>query len=308
MPHYEIRLFGEGAAGARVEGALLRDLLNALVEGVRRATRLRVEGRSSAPGMPPAWLEKASAFMVVGFREGSTVVELEAPVVDDAIVERTGLGPLFEIPDRQSTGIGWLRESLDDALAGDAASDRYDGGLLEAISGWGRVLDHGITRIEFRNGTGSVSQIDDAALERAAGLKRSTPPPRRVRIAGRLEQIRHSDRAFTLILEDGVRVRGLAADVPPEVMGTLWGKKTTLSALAHFRPTGSLLRLEADHLEAAGDDFTLWAREPAPLFADTDEARLRQPQGPRTGINAIIGAWPGDETDEEILRALEELS
>jgi hypothetical protein len=35
---------------------------------------------------------------------------------------------------------------------------------------------------------------------------------------------------------------------------------------------------------------------------------FRRPQTATTGINAIFGRWPGDETEEEILAALEELS
>jgi hypothetical protein len=34
----------------------------------------------------------------------------------------------------------------------------------------------------------------------------------------------------------------------------------------------------------------------------------RRPQGPRSGINAIFGAWPGDETDDEVFAMLEEMS
>jgi hypothetical protein len=39
-----------------------------------------------------------------------------------------------------------------------------------------------------------------------------------------------------------------------------------------------------------------------------DGGVFRQPQGPRSGVNAIIGRWPGDETEEEIASALLELS
>lgn len=45
-----------------------------------------------------------------------------------------------------------------------------------------------------------------------------------------------------------------------------------------------------------------------PLVRKLDLKALHQPQGPTTGINAIIGKWPGDESDEEILAYLEELS
>jgi hypothetical protein len=45
-----------------------------------------------------------------------------------------------------------------------------------------------------------------------------------------------------------------------------------------------------------------------PLVRRLDIAALHQPQGPDSGINAIIGKWPGDESEEEILALLEELS
>ncbi len=35
---------------------------------------------------------------------------------------------------------------------------------------------------------------------------------------------------------------------------------------------------------------------------------LHQPQGPDSGLNAVMGKWPGDESDEEILALLEEMS
>jgi hypothetical protein len=43
-----------------------------------------------------------------------------------------------------------------------------------------------------------------------------------------------------------------------------------------------------------------------PLTTDTSDYQVAQ--GPQTGINAIIGQWPGEETDEEISELLEELS
>jgi hypothetical protein len=44
------------------------------------------------------------------------------------------------------------------------------------------------------------------------------------------------------------------------------------------------------------------------ILGDFDRSVLYLPQGPDTGINAMIGKWPGDETDEEIAAILEELS
>jgi hypothetical protein len=44
-----------------------------------------------------------------------------------------------------------------------------------------------------------------------------------------------------------------------------------------------------------------------PLLSLT-EPPLRQSQDRTSGINAIIGRWPGDESDEVVAKALEELS
>ena len=82
-----------------------------------------------------------------------------------------------------------------------------------------------------------------------------------------------------------------------------------IDGLAVFRPSGRLLRIEAEGIEPAAEaDLGVWSRQPRPTFAALAEHHLFQAQGPRTGINAIIGQWPGDETEEEFLAALAELS
>ena len=47
---------------------------------------------------------------------------------------------------------------------------------------------------------------------------------------------------------------------------------------------------------------------PTPLFHPIDVAELRRPQGRRSGVNAIIGKWPGDEGDAEFAAAVKALS
>jgi hypothetical protein len=46
-----------------------------------------------------------------------------------------------------------------------------------------------------------------------------------------------------------------------------------------------------------------------PLVRKLDISALRQPQGPDSGINAIIGKWPGDDlSEEEFIALVEEIS
>ncbi|MGH7149812.1 MAG: hypothetical protein ACREIU_03900, partial [Planctomycetota bacterium] len=58
----------------------------------------------------------------------------------------------------------------------------------------------------------------------------------------------------------------------------------------------------------AAGDISIWSEEPRPLEARLDVRELTEPQGLQSGVNAIFGRWPGEEPDEEIASALEELS
>jgi hypothetical protein len=69
------------------------------------------------------------------------------------------------------------------------------------------------------------------------------------------------------------------------------------------------LPLEADPVGAEEDRLV----EPEPtsrpvIVRKLDRQALHQPQGPDSGINLLIGKWPGDESEEEILALLEEMS
>jgi hypothetical protein len=56
-------------------------------------------------------------------------------------------------------------------------------------------------------------------------------------------------------------------------------------------------------LEAESNDS-----DPVPVdCAVPPSARFLQPQTETTGMKAVFGKWPGDETDEEVLRTLAEI-
>jgi hypothetical protein len=134
-----IRFKGPGARGARIDAALLRDLLDVLVDGCQQAVRLRVEGRSTAQGKIPGWLARAAVIEVVGLSPGSTVIAVEAPSLAEAAPEQFGQGDFFTPVDPGLTCLDLFEESLRDAVQGRAESDAYDDGLIrtcEEFSIW----------------------------------------------------------------------------------------------------------------------------------------------------------------------------
>ncbi len=141
----------------------------------------------------------------------------------------------------------------------------------------------------------------------AKQLSSSTPLPRQVRLAGTLDMIRYSARGFALKLSDGKEVQGVLDRT--EMIETLSGflnKKIVIVGKAIYRPSGAVLRVDVQHVEKDSGESALFSRIPLPI--------LRKPSLPRagtesskTGTAAFFGAWPGDETDEQLLTSLKEM-
>jgi hypothetical protein len=210
---------------------------------------------------------------------------------------------------RTRSSLDLFEESLRDAIGDRTDSDAYDDRLIRTFKMFARVLRHGVDAIEF--GDGAPIRIDAERIEALGRLRRAIPPDQHVRVAGRLDVLQLSGRMFTSILASGARVRGVVVgdDVDLSAMGELWGQDVVVTGVAKFRPSGSLLRIEAERIERANDrDLSLWSAEPRPIFGVLDERALRQPQGPRSGVSAVFGQLAGVETDEDIIEALDRLS
>lgn len=171
MITYRIGLSGPGARGARVDGALLRDLLAVLVDGVTQSVRLRVEGRSTAQGKLPAWLERAAAFDVLRLESGSTELLIEAPRLIDAAPDAFAQGHLFSEIDATRTGYDLLTEGLTDVVEGKTDSDRYDDRLIHTFESfalvlWGRPAQ--VSGVAKLRPSGAVLRIDAERIEPAS--------------------------------------------------------------------------------------------------------------------------------------------
>jgi hypothetical protein len=305
-----VRLSGDRARGARIPASVLGELTSVLLDATRGALRLRVEGRSTARGSLPAWLGAAADFEIVGIEAGSTLLVIEAPALMEVAPALFAQQALFEPIESTESAFGVMEQTLRAAVNGRSDSDLFDQPLLTVFKRFDRMLAAGFSSVELTNGStvGDRVKIDRQSVAAVEGLIRSTPEPQRTRVAGTLDTIRHSDRMFTLIVGDGKAVKGIAEGLASEQLAGLFGQSVIVAGTAIFRPSGGLLRIEADSIERGGPEAAVWARVPAPLFHGVDVPALRQPQGLRSGVNAIIGRWPGEETEEEIAAALGELS
>jgi hypothetical protein len=301
-----VKVQGPRAHGTIVSATLLRDLLGVVIEGSKKAVRIRSEGRSAAPGTLPRWIE-ASADFTVEIREGSTELLLTSPTLLEVNPEEFGQIGMFPEIDPYHTSFDYFAESLAAAVRGDESSNLYDRALLQSFQRLRSVFDSGAESISIVNR--EHIQLTASHLKRFSVLEAMIPPSRYVKLSGKLDSIRHSNHTFTLILSDSRdSVRGLAESTSPERLQSLWGKNIVMSGTAHFTAAGGLLRVDADTIDEADErDLSLWSQLPEPFASSRSKTNYRQSQGRRSGVNAIFGQWPGEESDETILRALEEV-
>jgi hypothetical protein len=273
----------------------------------RHASRFR--------GRPPEWLQRATDVRFLEQdREDDETTKLifEAPRFGDVAQEPYQQGQLFEQPpDQDDTAFDLFGDVLKDITNRASNSERFDSPLLEQLSKLdGRVFNRGIEAITVHGHRLPIVQpprIDHELAAIAVSLRKETPKSLRVRVAGKLDMIRDSDRVFELIVNTGDRVRGVWVGGESSVLGQLWKNQVVVDGVAVFRPSGALLRVDTQGLQKADKSDDFFSKVPTPAARSVDSKRIRQTQTSATGANAVFGKWPGDESEEQLLAALKEL-
>ena len=276
-------------------GPLLRHVLAALVDSCQQVTRLRIEGRSTAKGTPPGWLEPAAAFHV--HRLGAGELVLRGSPLGNVIPARAWPPPVLAagISERERSSLDLLEDSIEQAVSDQLDSDRYDRNLLETFESFGRLFANGVEAIELVNGR--TVRLDPHSLSVIHERRVHLPDDREVSIAGMLREIWHDDRFFALGLDHGALVRGILAPALLRMvnLGELLGRRVEVRGVARFQPSGAMFRIDADHMAPAGT-----AAKPVDVKVEIQrlveegrvrEARLRVQEEEEAGRGSAVEAW-----------------
>jgi hypothetical protein len=302
MMEYTIRLIGPDERPARLSGALIASLFETLDRGTRGAVRLRLDGRSAAKGTPPSWLSRAAFFSLDAVEKDQAILHLSAPALGDSVAADTAQYELIPETDAAKTPLTLMSEGLSDALRGTDQTDTYDEPLLRTFETFRTVFHQGVVGFQLRNGGGHQPPLEVApdSLDVFEALHPKTYEPRFIRLAGLLNTIRHSDKAFVLQIGAGTSVRGILQE-GSQSLSQFFGKMVVVSGQALFRPTGTLLRIDATRIDPANEaDQAIWSALPIPFESSIHQRDYNQHQGPRSGVNAVFGKWPKTLSKEEM--------
>jgi hypothetical protein len=310
MVDQSFEITGSSGLGAAPRPELVGPVLAKLHDTLVDSVRMGFLHASRSRGRMPGGLEAAAEVRFVGM-EGSgdkaTTLHFRVPRFGDVAGELFEQRQLWDDgPRPEQTAFDLLALALNDVRGQREDSSRFDHGLLNRFAGYRTALKRGVESIRIDGkGTGD-SRIDQQVVDASDQLRKQTPPSRRVRLCGKLDMLGVSRKVMGLYLEDSTLVTALWNAEDFAGLAGLAGfldKDVVIEGLAVFRPSGRLLRIDADAIGSAGKGDAYFSTLPLPDAMDySATVRTRPGASP---YKDLLGMIPGEETDEEFLLAVE---
>ena len=215
------------------------------------------------------------------------------------------------LPGEGDTAFDLVGDMVVDVAGRRRDSDRFDVNVLRRLEGFNEpVFRHGVDDLALYGGRLSADHpptINRGLADIATSLRQETPGPVRARVSGHLDMIRASDNAFSLILRDGQMIRGIWLGTTVSPLRHHLDQDVVVNGTVAYRPSGAALRIDAEAIDTATPADQLFSKLPPSVAPVLRRPNLLHPQTASAGMRAVFGKWPGDETDEEILRTLAEV-
>lgn len=242
--------------------------------------------------------------------DNSTILRFEVPQFGSVAEELFAQGQLWETgPKPEQTAFDLLAASLHDVRLMSRDSERFDHEMLHQFAGYRRLLKDDLKSIVLADARIPEPEAIDESLGAAASeLFRATPPARRVRLCGRLDLLGVSRRVLGLVLEDGTAATAVWTMDDIVDLANYIDKQIVIEGLAEFRPSGKLLRVDANAIRFAGVGDSAFSTMPLPERQPNYQQAAAIIRPGHKPYAAIYGLIPADESDEEFTAAVEAMS
>jgi hypothetical protein len=131
------------------------------------------------------------------------------------------------------------------------------------------------------------------------------PSPRRVRVTGRLDVMGASQGVLKVDVKPGEIVTALwEGDEPVESLREFCNRDVVIEGIAVFRPSGSLLRIDAEAIAPASSQDEFFRGIPTGVVQRDYHKLARLRPGEKSAYAQLRGSLAGGESDEEFQAAL----
>jgi hypothetical protein len=302
--------------GAKPRPELIAPVLAHVHGTLQDAVRMGFLHSSRARGRLPQGVRAAADVRYIGHaaaNEDATLLRFEVPTFGEAAADYFAQAQLWDDgPRPDETAFELFAAAIDDVRARSTDSNRYDLGMLRSIRRYRALFrKDALTRIALPDvARRTPAQLDSNVLAIAQELVAVTPEPRRVRVAGRLDLMGASQGVLKLHVEAGAVITALWQGEEPieELAAQFFNRDVLCEGMGVFRPSGSLLRVDADAIRAANGQADAFRHVPSAVPKSDFARAVRLRQGEPSPYASFLGSVPAEESDEEFARAIEAMN
>lgn len=310
------RLEAQSGLGAKPRPELIGPVLAHLHDTLQDTVRMGFLHTSRARGRIPGSIKAAADVRYVGHSaegDDATVLRFEVAPFGEVAADLFSQAQLWEDgPQPEQTAFELLAGALEDVGSRRGESSRFDPGMLRRIGGYRKLFGKdGLSSIVLPDVSLHKSgHLDASVVQSARELAHATPQSRRVRVTGRLDLMGASQGVLKLHVASGGIVTAIwdGEESLDQFAPLLFNKDVVCEGLGVFRPSGTLLRIDADALAPASERDDFFRYMPV-AEVNTDlirTARLRS--GESSVYASFLGSIPPEESDEEFAAAVDALS
>lgn len=223
--------------------------------------RLYVEGKSfPKKGRLPEWLSASLDFNFAGLKKGSTILEIEAPVLKNTL-HQVQLPIYYDLEANEvmgNTALSLAMVGYDKAFCNSADTNLLDKHLLKEMMVFNKLLENEKCSINFstKNKNFQIS-LTKSNFTKVKKLEENTPHPIKMKITGKLDVMKHTNAQLEIVTEKG-RIRALLTnDITFDKVKPFFGDKISIIGEVNFNPARSITSVELLSIEKAkeGDRF-----------------------------------------------------
>lgn len=309
---HTVRLQGFDLENGKISFSLLTRLSERLIRLSESSLLSLVEGNSTIKrGKQAEWLSRSLDFQLSGITQGSTILEIEAPILKQTItniqISMFSDHSIDDIAKTSALGLGVI--AFNQALSGKLNSSLLDKHLLKEMRQFGTLLNKKGATIEIdARKKGKSIELRKESIEKIKSIEEKTPPSIKTKVTGVLDMLKHSNNQLELIVDEK-RIRAILTDrLRINDLKEFLGTVVTVTGTAHYSPLGNITSLEIVGFKEVDKKEKYFEHLPHPLFQETDLKRIAETQKYQ-GYNAekvkkISEVLKVEQSLEDLLAAL----
>ncbi len=305
---YEIKLSGTDQDDGKIDLQRLALLAQSISEIAKGALQIRLLGISNERGKKTERITNALRISLSDLKKGSTILELECEPFKKTLKGQQGNAFNTEILERlpEQTPMSLVVESFNEALDYNEENSYLDKALLKRLKSFEKVFISSDESVSIAN-QGSIPELILRKIDfkKIQTLEESIPEPQEVIINGIVDELKYSKSRISVATDEGLVSGVLSDDFEPDEISKYWGKKLTIAGTAHYLPGGRMSFLYIERIFEPTESDKYFSRTSKKETTEQQIVRQQKQLKYSNHLSEIVGEWPGDESIDEILNALD---